>query len=106
MGDLLIPQRLNLPRSDGNRWIQLGQRGRGGGLIGKNRTGFQFSQRSGANTQPKSGVSIQSQLVWLYHMQDIYFRQFVSIFYFPLFNCLFCSPFLFYIKKKVFEPFD
>lgn len=25
MGDLLIPQRLNLPRSDGNRWIQLGQ---------------------------------------------------------------------------------
>lgn len=48
--------------------------------FGKNQTWFQFRQRSGANTQPKSGVSIQSQLVWLYHMQDIYFKQFVCIF--------------------------
>ena len=94
-GDSLIPQRLNLPRSDGNRWIQLGQRGSGGGVVGKNQTWFQFRQRSGANTQPKSGVSIQSQLVWLYHMQDIYFRQFVGIFCFLFVDCLICFPFFF-----------
>lgn len=53
----------------------------GGAVAGKNQTWFQFRERSGANTQPKSGFSIQSQLVWLYHMQDISFRQFVGIFF-------------------------
>lgn len=34
----------------------------------------------GRTHNPNQGVPIQSQLVWLYHTQDIYFRAFVIIF--------------------------
>lgn len=103
---------LNLPKSDRGRWIQLGRRGWGlygwwwSGGVGKNQTWFQFRQRSGVKThaQPKSGVSIQSQLVWLYHMQDIYFRSFVGIFTFYLnFSFVFFSFVTFLQIHQVFD---
>lgn len=43
----------------------------GGGVV---RPGFSSDRDRGANAT-QIGVSIQSQLVWLYHMQDIDFRQ-------------------------------
>lgn len=72
-------RKLNLPRSDRGRWIQLVHRGRGGGGW-KEPDLISFETAIGANTQPNLGVSIQSQLVWLYYMQGIYFGQFVGIF--------------------------
>lgn len=44
-----------------------------GGGLGKKQTLFQFRQTSGGKTHdPNWGVSIRSQLVWLYRVQLIY----------------------------------
>lgn len=49
------------------------------------KTGSSSDRHRAASARPKSGVSIQSQLVWLYRTQDIYFKTFVSIFRFVFF---------------------
>lgn len=54
------------------------------------KTGSSSDRRRAASAQPKSGVPIQSQLVWLQRTQDIYFKTFVSIFRF-----FFFQPFIF-----------
>lgn len=64
------------------------------------KTGSSSDRHRAASAQPKSGVSIQSQLVWLYRTQDIYFKTFVSIFRL-FFSAYFFLTYLFVI----FEPF-
>lgn len=91
LGGISVCQMLNLPRSDWNRWIQLGQSG-----------GDCFSSYRywGAYIQPKSGGSIQSQLVWLYHMKDTLMNLSVFCFLFANYILLFLSFFV------IFEPVD
>lgn len=56
----------------------------------------------GRTHNPNQGVLIQSQLVWLYRTQDIYFRAFVSIFrfYFQSFSFFYQFPLLFVIFEQ------
>lgn len=93
--------RLNLLKTDRNRWVLLGQLGGGGGRTEPDLVSVQAEIGGKHTTQIR--VSVQSQLVWLYYMQDIYFKLILVWFFLKLFLFLVCFSLFYFI---IFKSFD
>lgn len=110
-GGSLIPQRLNLPRSDGNRWIHLGQRGRGGGGDGgggggwleRTRPGFSSDRDRGQTHNPNRGFLFKAS--W---SGFITCRTFIlgNLYFFVFFLSTISFVFLRFFSFFNFELFD
>lgn len=109
-GDSLIPQRLNLPRSDGNRWTQLGQSGGELGVLWKESNlvsvqteigGEHTTQIGGFYSKPAGLASLHAGHLFSAFCRGFFRFSFLSNISFVSLYCIFVFCFFFKVGLEL-----